>query len=647
MLATASFDLFDTLLVRPVADPHDIFRLVERDLAAPGWADARIQAEHAARAMKPTLEVTLDEIYIAAPLAPWRSELSRFRAKELEWEETMRLDPAAVAKVNEARAQGARILYVTDMYLPREFLLARLAPIWRTGDTLLISHEAGDSKGRTWWATLSTQYPKPWRHLGDNLHSDVSNPARYGIETEHWTRARTNRFERAYSRDNPGQPLVSGLPRFARLVRPDGASAFWDDGANLSGPIFHGFVAWLLRDARNRNITHVFFLSRDGQLPEKIARRLRDADPSLPESSYLFGSRFAWYLATFDPAIPEHRRWLRYIENPSISGLFRNLNLDPSDLEESLSTLGHPRSAWNTPLSPRTREDVLERLAADSKACDFFARHRQQRLALALDYLEEQGAFADERIALVDIGWSGTMHEAFVRLLAHGPRPPKKTIGYFFGLHRNASEDRLHFHVSPDLWLGPTGVFPSVVEMLVPADHGQTVGYRRDQASHSPVLANDLVAAPSDIADLHAGALAYVDEAIRFGTPPPRFDRALRMFLIRPDAPQIDRWKTFTFWTWPEPPTGTPPSLIPVFPPFRLFRRILSPWRKVDLWPWPTASLRASWPHAPTVVLEFLVWKMQIDRCVWIALGRCARGIRSLKRLLSGRRSHSTGVGEK
>lgn len=635
MLATASFDLFDTLLVRPVADPHDIFRLVERDLASEGWARARIQAEHSARAKKPSLEVTLDEIYLAEPLTPWRADLPKFRSKELEWEETLRLDPAAVARVNEARAQGARILYVTDMYLPRDFLLARLAPIWRTGDTLLISHEAGDSKGRTWWATLSTQYPKPWRHLGDNFRSDVSNPARYGIETEHWTRARTNRFERAYARDNPGQPLVVGLPRFARLARPVGATAFWDDGANLAGPVFHGYVSWLLHDARDRGVTRVFFLSRDGQLPEKIARKLRAADPTLPETQYLFGSRFAWYLATFDPANPDHCRWLHFIENPSINGLFRNLDLDPSDLEGSLTVLGYPRPTWHIPLSPRIRRDLLELLSQDPHASDYFSRHRQRRLALALAYLQEQGAFDHDRIALVDIGWSGTMHEAFVRLLAHGPRPPKKTIGYFFGMHRNASEDRLYFYVRPGLWLGPTGVFPSVVEMMVPADHGQTIGYAHDHACTAPVLANDLVAPPHDIADLHAGALAYVDEAVRFGILPQRFDRALRIFLIHPDAAQIERWKRFNFWTWPEPPTTTPPSLIPVFSFRQLLRRILSPWRKVDLWPWPTASLRASCPRAPGIIFELLVWKMQVDRCAWIALQRCARGIRSLKRLVS------------
>lgn len=634
MLATASFDLFDTLLVRPVADPHDIFRLVERDLAAPGWAGARIQAERVARAEKPSSEVTLDEIYSATPLAPWRSDLPHFLAKELEWEESMRLDPAAVEQVSAARAQGARILYITDMYLPRDFLLARLAPIWSPGDTLLISHEDGDSKGRTWWAALSRQYPKPWRHLGDNLRSDVANPARHGIETEHWTRAHPNRFERAYVRDNLGQPLVAGLPRFARLARPADATTFWDDGANLSGPVFHSYVDWLLHDARDRGITRVFFLSRDGQLPEKIARKLRAADPTLPETTYLSGSRFAWYLATFDPGNPDHRRWLHFIENPSVNGLFRNLDLDPSDLEGTLSALGYPRPTWRTPLSRHIREHLLELLSQDPHASDYFSRQRQRRLALALAYLQEQGAFAHDRIALVDIGWSGTMHEALVRLLAHGPSPPGKTIGYFFGLHRNASEDRLYFYVRPGWWLGPTGVFPSAVEMLVPADHGQTIGYARDYDSIAPVLANDLVAPPRDISDLHAGALAYVDEVIRFGTPPPRFDRALRTFLIHPDAAQIERWKRFNFWTWPEPPITTPPSLIPVFPLHHLLRRILSPWRKVDLWPWPTASLRASFPRVPGVILALLVWKMQVDRCAWIALQRCARGLRSLKRLI-------------
>lgn len=634
MLATASFDLLDTLLVRPVADPHEIFRLVERDLAAPGWAVARAEAERAARTLKPSREVDLDEIYAAPPLNRWRADLPRFRAKELEWESTMRLDPVAVARVLAARAEGARILYITDMYLPREFFLARLAPVWAAGDTLLISHEAGDSKGRTWWKSLADAHPRPWLHLGDNPHGDVAMPRRHGIRAELWTRSRPNPLEKHLARDNPDAPLVPGISRLARLSRPADAPDIWDDGANVSGPFCHGFVRWILHDARERGIERVLFLSRDGQLPEKVARRLRAADPTLPESVYLCGSRHAWYLALFDPALPAHRQWVNHIPRPTIAGMFENLDLDPLDLEPVLLRLGHPRDTWDSPLTIPARHGVWDRLARDSEAAAYFARHRARRLALALAYLRAQGVFDSPRLALVDIGWSGTMHQAFVQLLTHAPGPHPHVRGYFFGLHQNLTADRDCFHLRPGRWPHWLSAFPSVIEMLVPGDHGQTLGYQAADGAATPVFAPDQVAPPEVITALHDGALAYVDAALRLAVPPPRLNRVLHAFLVHPDPARIARWSAFRFWTWQKPSDTSPPSLIPVFSKSLLLRRILSPWRKIDVWPWPTATLRATLPGTPAVLLDLLVLKFQADRFAWYLLHVVATRLRALKRRL-------------
>ena len=61
-----SFDLFDTLLIRPFARPTDLFRLMERFYDVPGFADRRIQAERDARKMIGH-GVTLEDIYDQMP----------------------------------------------------------------------------------------------------------------------------------------------------------------------------------------------------------------------------------------------------------------------------------------------------------------------------------------------------------------------------------------------------------------------------------------------------------------------------------------------------------------------------------------------------------------------------------------------------
>ena len=60
----ASFDIFDTLLVREVAKPQDVWRYMEEKYNKPNFANLRLQAEIQTRNQNPQLgEVTLDMIY--------------------------------------------------------------------------------------------------------------------------------------------------------------------------------------------------------------------------------------------------------------------------------------------------------------------------------------------------------------------------------------------------------------------------------------------------------------------------------------------------------------------------------------------------------------------------------------------------------
>lgn len=637
MSATASFDVFDTLLVRPVADPHDIFRLVERDLDAPGWATTRIAAERAARRTKASLEVTLDEIYLAAPLAPWARRATVFRACELSWESRARIDPSAAARVAAARAAGACILYVSDTYLPRDFLLERLAPVWRPGDTLLLSHEAGDSKGRTWWARLANEFPHPWHHLGDHLHSDVTAPARHGISTEHWTRSRPNARESALAGENPGRPLAAGLARFARLTRPVEAHPLWNDGANVAGPLFYGFVRWVLQTAASHRAECVYFLARDGQLPHRMAELVRAAEPSLPEARYLYGSRHAWYLALFDPARPDHRTWVAHAPAPTVRGVLENLEIEPTRLAAALRRAGCRQEDWDRPCSFRERQRVLEHLANDEEAARVFAARRREMREKTLAYFQREGVFAHRCVVLVDIGWSGTMLDAFQQLLEQhdGQRPA--VLGCFFGLHRNRGFNRFAYFLEPGFWPHWLVAFPSVVEMLAPADHGQTVGYRLDENGAASPELNPLLVAPAEgIAALHAGALQYVTLALEAGEPPPACDRLLRAFIIRPDAAQRARWAEFRFWTWQRPALDAGQPLFERVSLAVLLRRIASPWRNVAAWPWPTATLGATCPGAPGWLCSALTLKFQVDRMAWAVVHHGVGTLRGLKRWLRG-----------
>ena len=57
-----SFDIYDTLVIRPYVRPTDLFRHVESLYNKEGFAESRISAEKNARRKHPG-EITLDQIY--------------------------------------------------------------------------------------------------------------------------------------------------------------------------------------------------------------------------------------------------------------------------------------------------------------------------------------------------------------------------------------------------------------------------------------------------------------------------------------------------------------------------------------------------------------------------------------------------------
>ncbi len=82
-----SFDVFDTLLLRPFSNPADLFFFVGMELNYPDFKRLRIQAEEKARQIKEqrqgTREVTLEEIWTVLET---ETGISKERGMKIEWE---------------------------------------------------------------------------------------------------------------------------------------------------------------------------------------------------------------------------------------------------------------------------------------------------------------------------------------------------------------------------------------------------------------------------------------------------------------------------------------------------------------------------------------------------------------------------------
>ncbi len=122
----ASFDVFDTCLVRDTIAPSEIFRRVARS-ARPfspaeqedDFISARIEAEARVRRAAREEEITLEQIWSELARMLGLDTIPNGPAREME-AEAAALHPIAstLLRIQAARTAGKRVIFISDTYLP-------------------------------------------------------------------------------------------------------------------------------------------------------------------------------------------------------------------------------------------------------------------------------------------------------------------------------------------------------------------------------------------------------------------------------------------------------------------------------------------------------------------------------------------------
>lgn len=491
-MRVASFDIFDTLLTRMVAHPTDLFLIVGEELRQRGliamspeeFRGERIDAESKARQLFDHQETTFDEIYVQlAGKLKWTEDQARAaRQVELEIErKTLRATPGGRRKLETARKTADRVFFLSDMYLPREFLerILREAQLWREGDRLVVSGESKSSKASgAMYARLREELKQvqSWRHLGDNAHADIKMAGQHGIETEHFTECHLTRYESAFRGSLQNSKIAAAI-RYARLSAPH-QSALWSIGVSVAGPLLFGFVLWTLEEARKRGVKRLYFISRDGEILIKIAHLIIAKCGWDIQVRYLYGSRQAWRPAAGEELDEWHAEWVMAIPTPTtLRSIFKRLAIPPQSIE------GH---ALDAPLDFETRRKIWSHIK-NSPIGDAAIQARKECRARAQRYLAQEGFEDDLPLGIVDIGWFGSMQRS-VEAIIQTKRP---LHGFYFGLWNGSSERRLSFwREQPGFRILPqTNI--TLFERFTAALHGSVLGYAEINGRVEPILEKD------------------------------------------------------------------------------------------------------------------------------------------------------------
>ena len=285
-IKVVSFDLFDTLILRPFLKPTDLFILLGQIQSRNDFCDFRIKAESKARSSIGT-EVTLDEIYSFMP-----KDLISFKDLECQFEIDLCFANPRMKERYQSLIEGKTVIITTDMYLPRNVIES----ILRKNDIryykLYISSEYRKTKhnGSLFRYILDDLNirPEEMMHIGDNRRADYSIPRSLGIHAVHIESPsseylRTHFDERRFYRRN--RSLAASVILFMDMIREHRQDVWEDLGDRYGGPLAYSFTKYICDSHREGSI--ILFSARDGYT---LMRTVESLDPSM-KSHYIHAQR--------------------------------------------------------------------------------------------------------------------------------------------------------------------------------------------------------------------------------------------------------------------------------------------------------------------------------------------------------------------
>ena len=489
--AAISFDFFDTLFVRPLANPEDAFDILGRRFAMPDFRDRRCAAQaEAFRRMHAAgrKEITLRDIYACfTKTEVGSSELMRAEyALELALIEP---NPEMFALFSALVKAGKSVVITSDMYFPADFFVEALRPHDLAHVQLFISADCNATKrdAGELFDVVAKQLGLPVEdilHIGDNLLADVTRPRERGLMAFHYRAANRQATKKPASlASSIGYGL---LGTSARDIPPN---SYIELGFIYGGSANLGFFEWIQERARLDGIDHVLFLSRDGYSLERIAKMR--ANSGFPDFCYFLGSRTAYTLAAI--TAENFSKFLPFF----LSG---SDGLAPSEL---LERIGVQPPSHQIMKDLKLGAEVRVNTALHARLSGFLYAYRweilkvcQRNRSALYQYLKQVGIKPGSRVALVDVGWNGTTQEAFE--LAVLPLMEVEVFGYYFCLADTPERIRREESQRMSAMISVSSTSASIVasiyanrvavEQFFSAPHSSVVGLHAGSQGIEPVM---------------------------------------------------------------------------------------------------------------------------------------------------------------
>ena len=280
-----SFDIFDTLILRSINDPKDLFSFLSPKYRLLDFEKVRIKAEATVRLNKKektgSREVSIYDIY---------EEVNRFTSidiqegikNEFDLEKKLCYANPYMKRVFDTLIKnGKRVIIISDMYLPYDMTAELLKSCGYSGyEALFVSCDYDCSKSNKELFKVVEKKLKKYQsiiHIGDNLISDFLNPLEIGWHAEHYERTFATKTASKY-KDLEMSKIIGSFYKAINinyfenglLDEPPYNNQFYWYGFNYGGLMILGYILWIHKKALEEGVDKIIFLARDGDIMKKV-----------------------------------------------------------------------------------------------------------------------------------------------------------------------------------------------------------------------------------------------------------------------------------------------------------------------------------------------------------------------------------------
>lgn len=549
-----SFDIFDTLIFRNIYRPTDIFRILDRiakkKYNIDKFFEKRIDGEKKAREKAKNQEATYQEIY-AEVESICDCKVDELMQMELQLELQFATENPYMKDIwKYATKKKKTVVFISDMYLPVEFIKKLLLKCGYEVNHLYVSNEYRKNKGSKQLFEIVENDLKCqksfWLHIGDNEYSDYKQAKEFGINAFNYRNVST--YYEGTKDLSIGESILIGIQN--NYLYNGKKETFWSEfGAKYVFPIYYGFTRWLYELTKYEE--NLFFLARDGYIIKQIYDLFCEKEENKIFTNYIYVSRKVLQIPIL-AAMPSLDQLIRKLTDRT------DLDKDEFTLREILGKVGIKDMK-----KAEKYKEAFGFLSVDEKV-PFHKLYMAQNLIVKLSeevranfeikrkllekYFEQEKVDCWDKINIMDIGWKGSSQEAIEKILN------KEVTGYYFGTADTLSRNKfcdMYGWIFDD-W-NPTDIageiyrYINMYELLFSAPHGSTVDYKEEEGKVVPVL-NDNVTFNNVVKAFQQSALELCKTAIQYNEYMDVIDpliatEAYRKFLNRKEENDINMFK--------------------------------------------------------------------------------------------------------